>query len=362
MPRHYSSATHVLNAINQVNKSNLKQSEVVFGVPGSTPLEVTNTELDVIPTKGNPLDAVVVKYNRWNLADLFVLDPENTQPLYISAAGIRNTYDLLQYVNSRFDTKFAENEFVMESINTTSLPLGYTLKSDRSLAVLGDVAVILVSDVDDSTRTPLFPQFGDLEYPRPPTVIENTSPVGLTAEGELSHSVGISGLNCLVGRNEDLELAVGAQHYRTLTPPQSIERKYTLIGEMPELGWSIPLSIALTSTVRGIHITDLYEITLTVASELEPERPHSWVLKNELGVYGFSDGTLGYSLTRSELDDGYVLQTYLQSKVLIPFLHAEVEIKDSIPLGKYTVQLKADPIDSLVVKPVVLDLMIEVTA
>lgn len=361
MSRDYTSAQHVLNAINTANHSLLTEVDVSFGMPIATPLESTNTELKVSPTKGVELHSVEIKYNRWNLADLFQLDAQGMHTTVIYGVGVRNTYDLLQRINTRFGTVFIETEFVMESIDSSVLPVTYQLKSDRSLAVLGNVEFLLVSDEDDSTRTPMFSLYGDLSYPTAPTVTYNTLCAGVTADEELLYSVGISGRNMTTVDNEDLQLALGAQHHRDPNPIASVEGLYSLAGPGTEQGWSVPVSIELWNNPRGELVTELYEITLELIPTDDPTHRLVFELQYALGQYAFVSGLATLPLTRTSTAEGYVLQGYLNARLTLPYANADIQLAGSIPIGEFTFVLKADPIDSLVVTPMVNEIKVVVT-
>lgn len=360
MPKNASSAEHVVNAINALNDTQYTVSDLVFDKPVSTPLASKNSTLNVRPARGSELDEVVLTYNRWNLPGLFVLNPEDSAYMtVVYGVGIRNTYDLLTRLNQRFGTRFEDHEFVMEEISTETLPVTYTLKAKQSLAVVGNLIIELVADESDATRTPTYPTFGDLAYPHPVEVTLNATPVSATASGELRHSVGISADNMVCQHNREVQLGLGAQLNRDPNPPQSSQAKYTLTGELTELGWSIPLSITLLNDTRGQELTELYEFTLKFRSLNEPERERVWVVEKQLGEYALVDRDSVFECTGSDV--AYpAIHSYLNARLLVPLLNIDVPLKGSVPVGKYEVTLTGDPIDTLVVNTVVVSILVDI--
>lgn len=350
----------VLDLINRDNNivPPLTFDEVVFEAPVKLVVNegIRNTSMRVLPAPGSKLrNEKTVKYWRIYL-DRIMTAEERVFP----GLGITNTRDLVELINQRYNLAMDHNDVVYEPIDTTTLPIEYTIKAtDFSYAYVGEVTVTLDSNltnlssvlterrvVDFLGRTELTNEFGNLAvstdglFQVANTTITDTNFVKIdNAEFELGFGV-IKGSDINLGNEAILP----------------VNNLYD-VAIAPNENWNVVLSLSMLDLTRmapaGV-IVDNYLVRVTLNWGNYAPMILDLVWDNNTGTYGWSiNRSTPGAFPLIEDKTNHRLVSYLEMKELLSVAFAtQPPATDWASLGNFDIHVTAIPLSAVYIKPI----------
>lgn len=337
----------LLDLINRENSTAFTFEDVVFGTPAVIPNPVgfRNTRVTVSAKSGGRyVGHRTVDYQRIDIAQLF-------KPQYrrMYATGVSNTATLIAQINVRFGLQIEPTDVVSEFIDTSVLPVTYTLKfRPESYAFIGQVELELVGQLPNLSDVITVNLLDGFHYPSEP-IIANTAPQHITGSGDLLVASGIAGNKMFIGRNDEAEIFVGVHGRNLATQPQPtpVVDAYT-VGLAPTQDWAISFGAALVETVRGNDLSMLYDVRMTITRESasQPFEKVELELKKDgagklvwglsAGIQDIAEGT-SYHLTQQRS----LVQTSIPSTLIAAAFPNATKNAGGGLLGNYNIAISA---------------------
>lgn len=336
----------VLELINRDNRTTFTFDDILLSPPVALAVTAdfrnTKTTVSAKPY-GKYRGQETVAYWRLDLARLFV-DPNNR----VNGEGVTNTLELLDRINARYGTLMTADDVIVEDIDTTILPITYTLKTlPGSFAYIGQVDIDLRNALEDLGEVIEFDIMAGVEYPVDPELKEG----GLTfvdESGNLLSAPGVSQDPMTNTNNGEIEIYTG------------VHLSDVGVKLMPEAGvyefdfvtndrWYLDVGFGLLPGARAGNIEELYDIDVSIIHALGGNTLMQLVRQPD-DIYGWSiDGSI------PSIDLGYQEDNVLADTLESGWFTNEIplaEIAESGSLvGDFTVVVRATPIKSIQVSP-----------
>lgn len=349
----------VLEILNRDNGENLTFDDVVFNEP--IPLVVNegirNTRLLVERAVGsNYRNSKEIKYWRLDISKI-ITDPYRTLP----GQGLTNTSQLVRLLNDFYDLALDQEDIIHEAIDTTTLPITYTLRTNSlSYAYIGSVELELSNDL---VSLPLVIKQNILEDFITPIYETDLSGqvVGSESTGELPGLEGVYDTNFSVIQNGEMQLAAGIVIGSDVSVGPTVEGvNRTLIdlhlGET--LNWNLVMMVS-TLTQGRLHeeakLTDFGAVNLNI-KHVENGLQYTFYLNyvTTTGTYEWTSDKVipPVSPVITYQDRHTTIHTYFELESILQSLFAPyVSSSDWATLGEFDFVLSCTPKNSVILQP-----------
>jgi hypothetical protein len=357
----------VLELLNRENETELTFDDVVFKTP--TPLVVNegirNTSLTVSHVVGsNYREEQTVKYWRLDIGKI-VTEPFRVIP----GIGVTSTKDIVNLLNDFYDLALDQEDIIYETIDTTTLPVQYKLKTNSlSYAYIGTVDLELSNELIP-LRTVVRTNVLD-DYLT--AVLDDTLKGNVIGaiNGELLDFNSVQDVNFSVAENGEIQTALAvATGTDVNVGPNVLSIAPVMNIQVAETGnWVLLFCTSLLTTNRLADDSKFTEFVDTTIKITHPQSTLSYVYSLQYdilsGNYAWLSDKVNTALVPQVVKrvTNATLHHFLDMEVLLTNLFGPyVTSTDWSVLGTFEIEVKCAPRLAGYIKPIIYNFTVNAT-